>query len=143
MIFSNNLDDKGRLMLPAKLRSEIKGNTLVITQSIDRCFWVFTADRWAEVVKRITEASSMLQSKKRIMMRRILAPAQEVEIDKTGRINIAPTLREYAGLSKECLIYEMNTVIEIWDKKVLEKFEEEEQAVIKEASEDLGQFVLI
>lgn len=130
-------------MLPAKLRSEIKGNTLVITQSIDRCLWVFTADRWAEVVKRITEASSMLQSKKRIMMRRILAPAQEVEIDKTGRINIAPTLREYAGLSKECLIYEMNTVIEIWDKKVLEKFEEEEQAVIKEASEDLGQFVLI
>lgn len=143
MIFSNNLDDKGRLMLPAKLRSELKGNTLVITQSIDRCLWVFTADRWAEVVKRITEASSMLQSKKRIMMRRILAPAQEVEIDKTGRINIAPTLREYAGLSKECLIYEMNTVIEIWDKKVLEKFEEEEQAVIKEASEDLGQFVLI
>jgi len=110
---------------------------------VDPCLWVFTADKWADVVKKITETSSILQSKKRIMMRRILAPAQEVEIDKTGRINIAPTLREYAGLSKECLIYEMNTVIEIWDKKVLEKFEEDEQAAIKEASEDLGQFVLI
>lgn len=141
MIYWNNLDDKGRIMLPAGLRSELGGNTLFITQGVDRCLWVFSVEQWDKISKEINETSSIFQSKTRILMRRILAPAQEIEIDKTGRINISPALRQYAGLTRECAVLGMNTYMEIWDKAVYEKYWEENESAFQAAAEDLGRMI--
>lgn len=140
MIYWNNLDDKGRIMLPAGLRSEM-GNTLYITQGIDRCLWVFSEEQWKKISDEISRSTSIFQSKARILMRRILAPAQEIEIDKTGRINISPALRQYAGLSKECAVLSMNTYVEIWDKAVYDKYWEENESAFQDAAEDLGKLI--
>ena len=39
--FRNTLDEKGRLSLPARMRSELPGINLVLTQGVDKCLWLF------------------------------------------------------------------------------------------------------
>jgi MraZ protein len=56
------------------------------------------------------------------VQRRLLAPAQEVEVDRLGRILVPQSLREYAKLSKECIILGMPHHIEIWDTTVYEAY---------------------
>lgn len=113
--FKNTLDEKGRLSLPARLRSALPGAGLVLTQGVDKCLWVFAPAQWQELSDKIMASTSLFQQKSRLVQRRILAPAQEVEIDRLGRISIPQSLREWAGLSRECIILGISRYIEIWD----------------------------
>jgi len=108
---------------------------------VDKCLWLFSVEQWQKISREISSSTSIFQSKARIIMRRILAPAQEIEIDRTGRINISPALRQYAGLTKECAVLGMNTYIEIWDKAAYDKYWEDNESAFQEASEDLGKLI--
>ena len=55
-------------------------------------------------------------------MRFFLSGATANELDKQGRINIAPTLRTYANLNKDCVIIGVNERLEIWDKESWDTF---------------------
>jgi MraZ protein len=68
----------------------------------------------------------------------MIAPAQETEIDKAGRIVIPPTLREYAFLRKECLILGLKKYMEIWSETSYQAYLDENEAKFKEAAEELG-----
>ncbi len=133
-----SLDEKGRLMIPARVRSEITGNVLVLTRGVDRCLWMFTHEEWKKVVEGLLGSTSMFQEKARLIQRRIIAPAQEVEIDRSGRIIIPPTLREYAGLQKECIILGIQNYLELWDDATYNRYLEENEAQFKEAAEAIG-----
>jgi MraZ protein len=113
--FNNTLDDKGRVSLPSRLRSGLPGNILVLTQGVDDCLWLFPPEQWKELSRKLMESTSPFQAKSRMIQRRIIAPAQEVEIDKAGRIAVPQSLREFAGLSKDCVILGIDKYIEIWD----------------------------
>lgn len=133
-----SLDEKGRLMIPSRVRSEITGNLLVLTRGVDRCLWMFTHEEWKKVVENLLGSTSMFQEKARLIQRRIIAPAQEVEIDRSGRIIIPPTLREYAGLTKECIILGIQNYLELWDDATYLRYLEENEAQFKEAAEAIG-----
>jgi MraZ protein len=72
------------------------------------------------------------------MQRRIIAPAQETEIDRSGRIIIPTTLKEFAQLKKECIILGIQTYIEIWDEESYLTYLEENESKFKEAAEEIG-----
>ena len=93
--FRNTLDEKGRLSLPARLRSELPGTSLVLTQAVDKCLWLFPPQQWQELSDKLMASTSLFQARSRLVQRRILAPAQEVEIDRLGRISIPQSLREW------------------------------------------------
>lgn len=132
------MDEKGRLMIPARVRSEIAGNVLVLTRGVDRCLWMFAHEEWKKVAGDLMGSTSMFQEKARLIQRRIVAPAQDVEIDRSGRIIIPPTLREYAGLQKECIILGIQNYLEIWDEATYNRYLEENEAQFKEAAEAIG-----
>src|SRR5512138_2385936 len=90
--FRNTLDDKGRVSLPARLRTELPGNILVLTQGVDRCLWLFPPEQWKTLSRKLMETTSPFQARARLVQRRIIAPAQEVEIDKAGRIAVPQSL---------------------------------------------------
>src|SRR5208282_1089767 len=136
--FRNTLDEKGRLSLPARLRGELPGNELVLTQGVDACLWLFPPDQWAILSKKLMESTSLFAARARLVQRRILAPAQEVEVDKLGRIAIPQRLREFAGLSKECVILGISKYIEIWDGDAYRKYLEENESEFVAAAEELG-----
>ncbi|MDA3950854.1 MAG: division/cell wall cluster transcriptional repressor MraZ [Spirochaeta sp.] len=136
--YRNALDDKGRLLVPSKLRSEVPGNTLVITSGIDRCLWLFPPEEWKQLSDKLMEAASPFSRRARLLQRRIIAPAQEVELDKTGRILIPPSLKETAGLRKECILHGIKKYIEIWDVDEYKAYLDENENEFQEAAEELG-----
>lgn len=140
--FRNSLDEKGRLSLPARLRGELPGTTFVLTQGVDNCLWLFTPEEWSVLSQKLMESTSLFQAKSRLVQRRILAPAQEVEVDKLGRIPVPQSLREWAGLTKDCIILGITKYIEIWDAEAYRKYWEENESEFRAAAEELGGLTL-
>ena len=136
--FKYSLDEKGRLMIPQPIRQAITGNVIVITRGIDRCIWLFPPEEWKTISQNLIDAASPFLEKTRLIQRRILAPAQELEIDRSGRISIPVTLREYADLKKECIILGMLKSIEIWDEAIYNEYWNENESRFRSAAEELG-----
>lgn len=136
-----SIDDKGRILIPAKLRADIPGNELILTRGIDECLWLFLPEDWRKISDSLLKAASPFQTKARLLQRRIIAPSMEIELDKLGRVNIPGTLSESAGLGKECLILGLMKYIEIWDVELYQRYNESTQDEFKEAAEELGGFI--
>src|SRR5690625_8020735 len=94
-IFTQKLDDKGRLLLPAKFREEL-AEGLVMTRGQERCLYVFSEEGFGEVHERIREAPST-SKRGRDFLRVFLSGAHAETPDKQSRVTIPPALREYAG----------------------------------------------
>ncbi len=139
--YRNSLDEKGRLLVPARLRSAIPGNSLVITRGVDRCLWLFPPEEWRSLASSLMEAASPFQKRARLLQRRIIAPAQEIELDKAGRLNIPLTLAESVGLQRECMVLGIEKYLEIWDLGEYQKYFEETEDEFREAAEELGGLV--
>ena len=131
------LDEKGRLMVPAKVRAEITGNVMILTRGVDRCLWLFPAEVWRHCSQNLATLSPF-QANARLIQRRILAPAQEVEIGRSGRIAVPQSLRQFAGLEKDCTILGMDNYLEIWDVATYASYMEEHEGEIEKAAEELG-----
>lgn len=139
--YRNSLDEKGRLLIPARIRSEITGNVLILTRGVDKCLWLFAPEEWRRVSESIVGNTSLFHARARLIQRRIIAPAQEAEIDKAGRINVPATLREYAGLTKEAIILGIKNYIEIWDEAEYQRYWDEKESEFQEAAEELGNII--
>lgn len=141
--FRVSLDDKGRILVPSKVRSEVDGVGLVVTRGIDPCLWLFPEPEWKRIAGNLMDSTSLFQARARLIQRRIIAPAQETEFDKAGRINIPPSLREYAGLKKECIVLGIESYLEIWDEEAYRTYWEENEAEFQAAAEELGKIVSV
>jgi len=141
--YRNSLDDKGRFLIPSRIRNGITGNVLFLTRAVDRCLWIFTPEEWGKISDLIMGASSMFNSRTRLLQRRIIAPAQECEIDKSGRITIPPTLRQSAGLEskKEAVILGVQNYMELWDVETYDKYLLDSEDDFLEAAEDLDKLL--
>lgn len=140
--YRNTLDEKGRIMFPVRLRSELSVSTMILTRGIDRCLWLFTPEQWKILSDKVMESASLFQQQSRSVLRRLIAPAQEVEIDKAGRISIPQSLREFAGLEKDCVFLGINKYFELWDSNEYEKYLGESEADFRGATEGLGNICL-
>ena len=144
--YRNTLDEKGRILFPSKLRNELFGenekNVLIVTQSFDHCLWLYTLEEWKTLSSRIMETASPFSKQNRLVLRTLIAPAQEVELDKAGRRSIPQSLREYAGLSKDCVILGINKYMELWDAETYSRYLEENDEDLKDAAEALSSISL-
>jgi len=136
--FRCSLDEKGRLLIPARMRTEVLGNVVILTRGVENCLWLFPPEEWKTFSENLIGSTSMLQAESRLIQRRLIAPAQEAEIDKAGRIMVPQTLREYADLKKDCLILGLKKYIEVWSEAGYQAYLEENEAKFKEAAEALG-----
>jgi MraZ protein len=111
--FSHNLDDKGRLTIPAKFRDELAGG-LVVTRGIDRCLSVFPRQVWDDLAQRITQLP-LTQRNARNFSRLMFSGAADFIPDRQGRVLIPQGLRDYAGLDSEAIIIGLYDRLEIWN----------------------------
>lgn len=132
--YRNTLDEKGRILFPAKLRSILQKDELIVTQGLDHCLMLFTTEEWISLNEKIMGAASLFNDQKRLVMRRFIAPAQKLEFDRSGRLSIPQNLREYASLKGECIIQGLNKYMELWDSasyaEYLEKSEDSFQDAV-------------
>ena len=96
--YNNTLDDKGRIQFPAKLRTVLQQDSLVVTRGLDNCLMLFTVDEWTSLNEKIMGSASLFDEKKRMVLRRFISPAQEITFDKSGRLSIPQSLSDFAGL---------------------------------------------
>lgn len=136
--YNNTLDEKGRLSFPAKLRTELNENVLIVTRSyLDHCLQLFTAEEWEQLKTRIMASVSPFSKENMNVVRRFIAPAQAVEFDKAGRLSIPQSLREYAGLSKDCTILGVDKFMEVWDSEKYREYLASTEDQFQDVADDL------
>src|SRR3954469_11500098 len=107
------LDEKGRLFLPAKFRDELAAG-LVITKGQERGLYVFAAAEFGRLTEQL-RAAPLTAKGARDYNRVFFASAHDEVPDKQGRVTVPGPLREYAGLSRECVVSGANTRVKIGD----------------------------
>ena len=110
--YQHNLDDKGRLMIPARFRELLDGGAY-LTQGFDRCLMVMTGEYFRRVYVDVN-ATSLTNPDARLLRRMILANTSQVDIDKVGRVLVPQTLREFAGLDGEAIVVGQGEFFEVW-----------------------------
>jgi MraZ protein len=111
--FQHSLDDKGRLMIPARYRDLLAAGAF-ITQGFDRCLMVMTDTYFQDVYARIS-SMNMADPAARMLRRLILSNAYSVEVDKVGRILVPQNLREFLAVSSgELILAGQGEYFEVW-----------------------------
>jgi MraZ protein len=136
--YNVTIDDKGRMSLPAKLRGKIPGDTLILTKGTEKCLWLYLPEEWDRVSAQLVGGSSVFSLSTQDVLRRFIAPAEEVSVDNAGRVKLSPSLMKSMGLARDCYLLGMGERLEIWDEAVYDRFEEERTAEVKLTWEGLG-----
>ena len=114
------LDEKGRLILPAKFRDELSEG-LVLTRGQERCIYVFSASEFERVHEQM-RAAPISSRQARDYNRIFLSGASDEVPDRQGRITVPPGLRRYAGLDRECAVIGAGVRVEVWDAAAWEAY---------------------
>ncbi len=142
--FYSTIDDKGRILIPARLRNALAGEALYVTRGLENCLWLMLPSDF-EVLKDtiISSPGSMFDRKLRILQRGMIAPAQLSEFDKSGRINIPVSLRESANLSlkEESVLLGTGHYLELWNKDEYESYLTDSMDEFLDAAQSLSQLM--
>ncbi|MCA4132783.1 division/cell wall cluster transcriptional repressor MraZ [Arthrobacter sp. M4] len=131
---SPRLDEKGRIILPAKFREEL-ADGLVLTRGQERCIYVFSQREFERIHESMREAP--ISSKQaRDYMRVFLSGASDEVPDKQGRVTIPPALRAYAGLDRELAVIGAGTRAEIWDAQAWNVYLAEKESAFSETDDE-------
>ena len=153
--YHHNIDEKGRMIVPAKFREHL-GSTFIVTRGLDRCLFVYPEVEWRKLEERL-KSLPLTKKDARAFSRFFFSGATECELDKQGRVNIAPPLRayaqlgrinipstlaSYAKLEKECVVIGVSNRVEIWSKQIWEQYVSQSEQSFSEIAENLEGFDL-
>ncbi|MBR4169880.1 MAG: division/cell wall cluster transcriptional repressor MraZ [Lachnospiraceae bacterium] len=112
--YNHTIDAKGRLIIPAKFREQL-GEAFVITNGNDGCLNIYTNEDWETFLDKLRVLPN--NRDKREIVRKFVAQANPVEVDKQGRILIPTALRDHAALEKDVVFAGVIDKIEVWNKE--------------------------
>lgn len=134
--YQYNLDDKNRLMVPAKFRAKL-GKGAVVTRGLDNCLFIYPQAEWLKLSGKISDLP-IGQAKSRAFARLMLSGAMEVEFDGQGRITLPEYLKKFAGLKKAVVMAGLMNRLEIWDEVKWRKYQSETERDSTDIAENLG-----
>jgi MraZ protein len=113
------VDQKGRIIIPAPFREIISSNyssKLYITNApFDRCLYIYPLEEWNRLQDQV-RTKPRSDEAIRFFLRRVIASAVEVEMDKQGRVLIPAALREDANINTNVVMAGQIERIELWDR---------------------------
>ena len=133
--FHHSIDDKGRLILPAKFREDL-GDNFIITRGLEECLFIYSISEWEKITHKLNNLP-FTKKDARSFMRFFLSGATATEFDKQGRINITSPLISYANLKKECVIIGVGDRIEVWSKEKWDDFYDSNMEKLSDIAETL------
>ncbi len=142
--FEYSLDDKGRVKIPPRFKEilyEQGGGTLIMTV-FDGCVYAYPKQVWDELEQKASRLPLTNRFARRFR-RMFFSSAQDVALDRQGRVLIPPVLREDVGIEKDVVVLGNLDHIEFWSKG---KWIEEQEALrgseneLAEEIEKLGIF---
>lgn len=140
--YRNTIDEKGRLMIPPKIREQLGSfDNLMLTKSVDNTLWLFTKEDFDALDREVNYSPlASFNRNSRIINMMVIAPAREVELDKTGRLTIPQLLREFAGLDPktECVIQGTKDKVEIMSAKKYDEYMIQYKDMLEGAGNELS-----
>lgn len=133
--YTPRLDEKSRLILPAKFRDGL-ADGLVMTKGQERCLTLWPNEEFAVLTERMRNAP-VTSKGARDYQRVFFAGASDQVPDKQGRITIPPDLRDYAGLQRECVVIGASTRVEVWDAQAWQSYLQEQEQAFAQLSEEV------
>jgi MraZ protein len=118
--YQHTLDEKGRMIVPAKFR-EALGASFVMTRGLDKCLFVYPMNEWQTLEAKM-KSLPMTRADARSFVRFFFSGATECELDKQGRVLIPANLREYANLTRDCVVLGVSNRVEIWSQSVWDEY---------------------
>ena len=118
--YHHSIDEKGRLIIPSKFRTEL-GENFVITRGLENCLFVYSLIQWNKIVDNLKKLP-FTKKDARNFTRFFLSGATVCELDKQGRANIPSSLTDFAGLEKDCIVIGVNDRLEIWSETKWNEF---------------------
>jgi MraZ protein len=129
------LDDKGRLILPARFRDQLLDG-LVFTRGQDRCLYLFPMQEFGRMHEEMRRAP-LTNKEARDYQRVFLSGASDETPDKQGRVTVPPLLRRYAGLERDVAVIGAGSRIELWDLPTWETYLEAAESSFADRSEEV------
>ncbi len=139
--FRVTMDEKGRILIPSRLRVEMDGDGLYVTRGLENCLWMFLPQGFENLMRTIINGpGAVFNANRRLLQRNIISPAQLCEIDRSGRINIPPTLREFAKLElkEECTLLGSGTYLELWNTTAFDAYLTAMDPKFTQAAQEFG-----
>jgi MraZ protein len=133
--YAPKLDDKGRVILPAKFRAELEGG-VVIARGQERCLYVFSTREFEELHEKIRQAP-VTSKQARDYLRLFLSGANSEVPDSQNRVTIPAQLRAYAGLDRELTVIGVGNRAEIWDTEAWEQYYAEQESNFSDTTEEV------
>jgi len=130
------LDEKGRLIVPARFRERLGAGFVITIAQPDPCLALYPSATWAELCNRL-EAAPRKDDRFRRLVRHLFANTEEVACDSQGRLLIPAGLRTYAGIDRDVVSIGSLTRVEVWAKERLSQHAAP-QGEVAEFMADLG-----
>jgi len=113
------VDPKGRIIIPAPFREILSSNyssKLYITNApFDKCLYVYPLEEWNRLQEQV-RTKPRSDEAIRFFLRRVIASAIEIEMDKQSRVLIPAALREDANINTNVVMAGQIERIELWDR---------------------------
>jgi MraZ protein len=135
----HGLDEKGRLVVPARFRERLGAGFFLTIGDPDPCLALYPAAAWAEICRQLEEAPVKKDVAFRAFVRRLLAHTEELSTDTQGRLVIPAALRAHAGIDKDVVSIGSLKRVEVWAK---ERYEQHLAQVgeVRDYATELGLF---
>jgi MraZ protein len=121
--FRHTLDAKGRLIVPVRMRDELAGGVVHLTRWLDGCIAMWSSEGWARMEGKLAEQPVASSPTARAFVRLVSGSHHEDEIDKQGRITVPQHLREFAEVTRDCVVTGAVDHGEVWSP---EKWEQQQ-----------------
>ena len=134
--FEHNLDDKGRLMIPKGIKSNLKGEDLFVLKGFDGCLSVYDKDAFDELVAKVNKAD-FNKAISRQYVRTLLGSVVSLTIDKVGRVQLPNMTTTKYKIGKSVVVLGVGDHFEIWDKKAYLEYEKNANENFEKIAEEI------
>ena len=112
-----NIDAKGRIAIPGRYREFVsqhcKGAMVVTIDTEEQCLLIYPLPEWETLQTAINQLSGFKPGVRRVQ-RLLIGHATDIQLDASGRLQLTPPLREFAGLEKKTVMLGQGNKFELW-----------------------------
>jgi len=134
--YQGTIDEKGRISIPAKFRTQLKSK-VVVTRGLDNSLFLYNIDEWKKLAVKLASLP-ISTANTRAFSRLMLAGAMDCEVDKQGRIILPGYLKKFAKIHKKVVCAGLYNRIELWSEELWRKYKEQTERQSNAIAEQLG-----
>lgn len=134
--YQATLDEKGRISIPSKFRSQLK-TKVVVTRGLDNSLFLYNMDEWKKLAEKLASLP-ISTANSRGFQRLMLAGAMDCDVDKQGRIVLPNYLKQFAKIQKKAVVAGLYNRIEIWSEELWAVYKQQTEAASNSIAEQLG-----